>query len=150
MRAVWARTTVVLVTAACLLFQFIPVAPLRARQRLRRCRRGEQSVYTSGSGGSRSVSLSATPSVHVAWCVLVADRRDQGCPSRLALADPAAPQLTIAVVVATANHFWGRRVRPRRGVRRGVRLAARAGAHRVRRARRLRHSRGRTSPPPAG
>ncbi|MDH6113047.1 hypothetical protein P3T36_007906 [Kitasatospora sp. MAP12-15] len=108
-RYAWVRTTVVLVTAACLLIQFIPVAPPRLLPDsgfVDVAAEYGQSVYTAGFGGVRADELSAMPSVHVAWCVLVAVAviRIARSPWRWLIL--LHPLLTIAVVVVTANHFW--------------------------------------------
>ncbi|MFF7637869.1 phosphatase PAP2 family protein [Kitasatospora sp. NPDC008050] len=105
----WVRTTVVLVTAACLVIQFIPVAPPRMLPDagfVDVAAQYGQSVYNGGIGGLRADELSAMPSVHVAWCVLVAVAviRVSRSPWRWLIV--AYPVLTVAVVVVTANHFW--------------------------------------------
>ncbi len=99
------RTTVVLFTACCLLIQFIPVAPPRMLTGYGLVDTGldyGQSVYGAGLADQ----LSAMPSVHVGWALLVAVAVIGVVRSRwrwLALAYPAA---TTLVVVVTANHFW--------------------------------------------
>ncbi|MGF1431870.1 phosphatase PAP2 family protein [Kitasatospora sp. LaBMicrA B282] len=108
-RYAWVRTTVVLVTAACLLIQFIPVAPPRMLTDagfVDVAAEYGQSVYSGGIGGLHADELSAMPSVHVAWCVLVAVAviRVSRSPWRWLILLHTA--LTIAVVVVTANHFW--------------------------------------------
>jgi hypothetical protein len=50
--------------------------------------------------------LSAMPSVHVAWAVLVAWAVISSGPSRWRWLIVAHPVLTAAVVVGTGNHFW--------------------------------------------
>jgi chromate transport protein ChrA len=62
-----------------------------------------ESVYSLGFGAD---SLSAMPSVHVAWAVLVAwavYRLGSGAWRWLGIAHAV---LTAFVVVVTANHFW--------------------------------------------
>ena len=102
------RTTIVLLTASCLLIQFLPVAPPRLLPDLGYVDTAEQygqSVY----GALQAIGpdqLSAMPSVHVGWAVLigVVVVRISSSPWRwLVLIHPA---ITIFVVAATANHFW--------------------------------------------
>ncbi|MCX4746532.1 phosphatase PAP2 family protein [Kitasatospora sp. NBC_01287] len=108
-RYAWVRTTVVLVTAACLAIQFIPVAPPRMLPGsgfVDVATEYGQSVYSGGIGGLHADELSAMPSVHVAWCVLaaVAVITISRSPWRWLIL--LHPVLTVFVVVATANHFW--------------------------------------------
>ncbi len=105
----WVRNTVVLTTAACLLIQFIPVAPPRMLPDsgfVDVAAQYGQSVYGGAVGGVVADQLSAMPSVHVAWCVIVAVAvvKVARWPWRwLVVLHPA---ITVFVVVATANHFW--------------------------------------------
>ncbi|WP_405011382.1 phosphatase PAP2 family protein [Kitasatospora sp. NBC_01539] len=105
----WVRTTVVLTTAACLLIQFIPVAPPRmlpGNGFVDLAVQYGQSVYGGGVAGVVADQLSAMPSVHVAWCVIVAVAVvviGRGPWRWLVVLHPV---LTVAVVVVTANHFW--------------------------------------------
>jgi PAP2 superfamily len=98
------RNLIALVTLVCLLIQLVPVAPPRLLPGyVDTAAQYHQSVYTLGLGADQ---LSAMPSVHVAWAVLIgwAVVRISTSPWRwLALVHPA---LTIYVVAATANHFW--------------------------------------------
>jgi hypothetical protein len=102
------RTTIVLLTASCLLVQLVPVAPPRLLPRFGFVDTAEQygqSVYTALKAVGPD-QLSAMPSVHVGWAVLVGVVVVWLGTSRwrwLALLHPA---LTIFVVAATANHFW--------------------------------------------
>jgi hypothetical protein len=102
------RTTLVLFTAGALLIQFIPVAPPRmlpADGLVDTAAKYGQSVYGSVAGFNAD-QLSAMPSVHVGWALLVAVVIIQVSRSRwrwVALAYPAA---TLLAVVVTANHFW--------------------------------------------
>jgi hypothetical protein len=102
------RTTLVLFTGCCLLIQLIPVAPPRmlpGTGLVDTAVRYHQSVYGSVAGFDAD-QLSAMPSVHVGWALLVAIAviTTTRTPWRwLALAYPA---LTTLVVVVTANHFW--------------------------------------------
>ncbi|MFB7668945.1 phosphatase PAP2 family protein [Kitasatospora sp. NPDC056138] len=103
------RTTVVLTTAACLLIQFIPVAPPRMLPDsgfVDLAAEYGQSVYGGRVGGVVADQLSAMPSVHVAWCVIVAVAvvRVARGPWRWLVV--LHPLITVLVVVVTANHFW--------------------------------------------
>ncbi|GAA2258215.1 MULTISPECIES: phosphatase PAP2 family protein [Kitasatospora] len=105
----WVRTTVVLTTAACLLIQFIPVAPPRMLPEsgfADLAAQYGQSVYGGRVGGVVPDQLSAMPSVHVAWCVIVAVAvvRVARRPWRWLVV--LHPLVTVFVVVVTANHFW--------------------------------------------
>jgi hypothetical protein len=102
------RTTVALFTGASLLVQFIPVAPPRllpGTGLVDTAVKYGQSVY-SWHGGFDPDELSAMPSVHVGWALIVAfavitvSRR----PWRWLAA--GYPLLTLLVVVVTANHYW--------------------------------------------
>lgn len=103
-----ARTTLVALTAACLLIQLIPVAPprmLASSGMVDTAIQYGQSVY-SATAGFNPDQLSAMPSVHVGWAVLVAILIIRTARTRwrwLWLLYPAATTLIVAV---TANHFW--------------------------------------------
>ncbi|MGA5821471.1 phosphatase PAP2 family protein [Kitasatospora sp. NPDC094028] len=108
-RYAWVRNTVVITTAVCLLVQFIPVAPPRMLPQdgfVDLAAQYGQSVYGGAVGGVVADQLSAMPSVHVAWCVLVAVAVVRVSPSPLRWVVVLHPVLTVAVVVVTANHFW--------------------------------------------
>ena len=102
------RAILVMLTGTCLLIQLIPVAPPRMLPLAGMVDTGVlygQSVYGSVAGFNPA-EVSAMPSVHVAWALLVGVTVVRVSTSRwrwLALAYPAAT--TLAVVV-TANHFW--------------------------------------------
>ena len=64
-----------------------------------------QSVYGS-VGGFNADQLSAMPSVHVGWALLVALVVVQVSRSRWRWLALAYPALTVLAVVVTANHFW--------------------------------------------
>ncbi|MFD9126222.1 phosphatase PAP2 family protein [Kitasatospora sp. NPDC059571] len=105
----WLRTTVVLTTAACLLVQFLPVAPPRMLPQdgfVDVAVQYGQSVYGGAVGGVVPDQLSAMPSVHVAWCVIVAVAVIRIFRSPWRWLVVLHPLVTIAVVVVTANHFW--------------------------------------------
>jgi hypothetical protein len=102
------RTTLVAFTGICLLVQLVPVAPPRmlpGSGMVDTAVLYHQSVYQSTAGFNPD-ELSAMPSVHVGWAILVAIMVISALRSRwrwLALLYPAA---TTVVVVVTANHYW--------------------------------------------
>jgi hypothetical protein len=103
-----ARTTLVAFTGACLLVQLIPVAPPRmlpAAGLVDTAIRYGQSVYGTQAGFDPD-QLSAMPSVHVGWAILVAILVIGAASSRWRWLALAYPALTILAVVVTANHFW--------------------------------------------
>jgi hypothetical protein len=95
-----------LTTFACLLIQLLPVAPPRllpGAGYVDTAARYGQSVYGLGLGADE---LSAMPSVHVAWAVLVGWATltiGRGAGRWLG---PLHAAVTVLVVVVTANHFW--------------------------------------------
>ncbi len=99
------RSVLALTTLACLLIQLIPVAPPRMLPGI--VDTGllyNQSVYNNS--GFDPDQLSAMPSVHVAWAVLVGYytwRIGNGRWRYLGVAHGVA---TVFVVVATGNHWW--------------------------------------------
>lgn len=100
-----ARTTLALTTLVCLLIQLIPVAPPRllGGGYVDTAVQYGQSVYNLGLAADE---LSAMPSVHVVWAVLIAwyvVRIGRGRWRWLVVLHPI---LTVLVVVVTANHFW--------------------------------------------
>jgi hypothetical protein len=102
------RTTLVALTGACLLVQLVPVAPPRMLPLTGLVDTAvlyHQSVYATVAGFNPD-QLSAMPSVHVGWAVMVAVAviTTLSSPWRwLALLYPA---MTTLAVVVTANHFW--------------------------------------------
>jgi hypothetical protein len=105
----WVRNTVVLTTAACLTVQFVPVAPprmLAGNGFVDLAAEYGQSVYGGAVAGVVPDQLSAMPSVHVAWSVIVAVAvvRVARTPWRWLVV--LHPLVTVFVVVVTANHFW--------------------------------------------
>jgi len=98
------RTTLALTTLVCLVIELLPVAPPRLLPGfVDTATRYGQSVYSLGIAPDQ---LSAMPSVHVAWAVLIAwvvARLGRG-PLRWIGVVHAV--VTIYVVAATANHFW--------------------------------------------
>jgi hypothetical protein len=139
------RAILVMLTGACLLIQLIPVAPPRMLPLAGMVDTGVlygQSVYGQVAGFNPA-EVSAMPSVHVAWALLVGVTVVRVSTSRwrwLALAYPAAT--TLAVVV-TANHFWAD------GIIAGALLALAMLAYRAGRATR-RALASRLRPQPAG
>jgi PAP2 superfamily len=102
------RTTVVVFTFASLLIQLIPVAPPRmlpATGLVDTAVRYGQSVYSS-HGGFDADQLSAMPSVHVGWALIIAIAVVTVSRSRWRWLAVGYPALTLLVVVVTANHFW--------------------------------------------
>lgn len=96
-------------TAICLLISFIPVAPPRMLSSLGfvdlAARYGE-SVYSVVGSGAGADQLSAMPSVHVAWSLLVAWAVVTRGTGRWRWLIVAHPVVTVLVVVATGNHYW--------------------------------------------
>jgi hypothetical protein len=102
------RTTVALFTGVSLLIQFIPVAPPRllpGTGLIDTAAKYGQSVY-SWRGGFDADQLSAMPSVHVGWALIVAFAVITVSRSRWRWLAAGYPVLTLLVVVVTANHFW--------------------------------------------
>jgi PAP2 superfamily len=102
------RTTVVLFTGFSLLVQLIPVAPPRMLPGIGMVDtavRYGQSVYGSDAGFNPD-QLSAMPSVHIGWALLVAVVIVAVSRSRWRWLALGYPVLTTLAVVVTANHFW--------------------------------------------
>jgi hypothetical protein len=102
------RTTLVLFTAGALLIQLVPVAPPRmlpGDNMIDTAVQYGQSVYGSVAGFNAD-QLSAMPSVHVGWALLVALVVVQLSRSRWRWLVLGYPALTLLAVVVTANHFW--------------------------------------------
>ena len=102
------RTVLALLTAACLLIQFLPVAPPRmvpATGMVDTAMVYNQSVYGT-IAGFQADQLSAMPSVHVGWAVLVAVAVCSVTRSRWRYLAVLHAALTVFVVVVTGNHFW--------------------------------------------
>ena len=103
-----ARTVIVLSTLACFLVQIVPVAPPRLlpqRGYVDTALQYGQSVYGEFGTGMAN-QLSAMPSVHVGWAVIVAAFvwRCGGRGWRWVGLVHAVT--TVLVVVVTANHWW--------------------------------------------
>jgi hypothetical protein len=98
------RSTMALTTLICLIIQLIPVAPPRLLPGyVDTAAQYGQSVYSAGLGAD---SISAMPSVHVAWAVLVGWYAVKISDSRWRWIAPAHAVVTIFVVVSTGNHWW--------------------------------------------
>jgi PAP2 superfamily len=102
------RTTLVAFTGACLLIQLIPVAPPRMLPGIGMVDTGVlygQSVYQAHAGFDPD-QLSAMPSVHVGWAILVAIAVIGTARTRWRWLALLYPAMTSLAVVVTANHFW--------------------------------------------
>jgi MFS superfamily sulfate permease-like transporter len=96
-------------TAICLLISFIPVAPPRllpGSGLVDLAARYGQSVYAAVGSRAGADQLSAMPSVHVAWSIIVAWAVITRSPSRWRWLILLHPLLTVFVVVGTGNHYW--------------------------------------------
>ena len=102
------RNTVALVTGICLVLHWFPVAPPRMYPELGFvdvARTFGQSVYGPvGQGISNQVS--ALPSLHAGWALIVAFGVIVASPSRWRWWIVAHPVVTMVVIAATANHWW--------------------------------------------
>jgi len=101
----FARTTVALLTGACMLIQYWPVAPPRLIPSLGIVdtpARSGVSVYDAIPGANQ---FSAMPSVHVAWAAAVALIVIVSAGTRWRWLALAYPLMTLWVVVITGNHF---------------------------------------------
>ena len=102
------RTTVVLFTAAALAIQLVPVAPPRMLSGTGLVDTAVlygQSVYGT-VGGFEADQLSAMPSVHVGWAIIVAIAIVGTARTRWRWLAVLYPVLTTLIVVITANHYW--------------------------------------------
>jgi hypothetical protein len=96
-------------TAICLFISFIPVAPPRLLPGagiVDLAARYGESVYAAMGSAAGTDQLSAMPSVHVAWSVLVAWAVVTRGRSRWRWLILLHPAITVFVVVATGNHYW--------------------------------------------
>ena len=102
------RNILAIATGAALLVQLVPLAPPRMLPHLGfvdTAARYHQSVYEP-LGRGLAGQLSAMPSIHVAWAVLVGVavfRIGRGAGRWIG---PGHLSLTLLVVVITANHWW--------------------------------------------
>jgi PAP2 superfamily len=102
------RTTLVAFTGICLLVQLIPVAPprmLTGTGLVDTAVKYHQSVYATTAGFDPD-QLSAMPSVHVGWALLVAIAIIVTARSRWRWLALLYPAMTTLAVIVTANHFW--------------------------------------------
>ncbi|MDR2984359.1 MAG: phosphatase PAP2 family protein [Nocardiopsaceae bacterium] len=102
------RITLVAFTGICLLIQFVPVAPPRLLTgigMIDTAAKYGQSVYSS-TAAFQADELSAMPSVHVGWAILVAVAVITVARSRWRWLMLLYPVLTSIAVVVTANHYW--------------------------------------------
>jgi hypothetical protein len=102
------RTTLVAFTGLCLIVQLIPVAPprmLASTGMVDTAVAYHQSVYANVAGFDAD-QLSAMPSVHVGWAILVAIAIIGTLRSSWRWLAVAYPVMTTLAVVVTANHFW--------------------------------------------
>jgi PAP2 superfamily len=102
------RNTGALLTGAVLAIQFVAVAPPRLLPELGFVDMAAvygQSVYGDGGVGE-ATQVAAMPSMHVAWACLVAAGVIVVSRSRWRWLVLVHPIFTVAVVVATANHWW--------------------------------------------
>lgn len=98
------RTTMAWTTLICLVIQLLPVAPPRMLPGfVDTADIYHQSVYSTGLAADQ---LSAMPSVHVAWAVVVGYYVATISTSRWRWIGPVHTVLTVSFVVATANHWW--------------------------------------------
>jgi hypothetical protein len=98
------RSVMALTTLFCLIVQFLPIAPPRMLPGIiDTAKLYHQSVYEHGYALDQ---LSAMPSVHVAWAVLVGFYTWRIGISRWRYLGPAHAAITVFVVVATGNHWW--------------------------------------------
>lgn len=102
------RNVVALTTLWCLAIQLIPVAPPRLVPSLHVFDTPalyHQTVYPA-FGANGPAQLSAMPSVHVAWAVLIGVSIVLVSTSRWRWCFLAHPAITMIVVVVTGNHYW--------------------------------------------
>jgi PAP2 superfamily protein len=102
------RNVVALTTLWCLAIQLIPVAPPRLIPSLHVADTPalfHQTVYPA-FGANGPAQLSAMPSVHVAWAVIIGVAIVMISTSRYRWFFLAHPVVTTVVVVVTGNHYW--------------------------------------------
>ena len=96
-------------TAICLVVSFIPVAPPRLLPGdgiVDLAARYGESVYAAVGSAAGADQLSAMPSVHVAWSIIVAWAVITRSSSRWRWLILLHPLITVFVVVGTGNHYW--------------------------------------------
>ena len=102
------RTTLALGTFFCLIVELMPVSPPRLTPGLGFVDTANlygQSVYGASPTGGSFDQLSAMPSVHVAWAVLIGWYVWRVSPSKWRWIAVAHAVLTVFVVTVTANHW---------------------------------------------
>ncbi|MDH4148267.1 MAG: phosphatase PAP2 family protein [Acidimicrobiia bacterium] len=102
------RNVLAIGTAACFAIQLVPVAPPRMYPQLGFVDAAKvfgQSVYPD-LGAAGPAQLSALPSVHVAWALLVGFVAWRVSRSRWRYLAVGHAVATVVVVVVTANHWW--------------------------------------------
>ena len=102
------RTSLALLTLACFVIQLVPTAPPRLFPELGILDTGRlygDSVYGALQDPGPA-QLSAFPSVHVAWAVLIGWAAYCVSTSRWRWLAVAHAAMTMLVVVATGNHWW--------------------------------------------
>jgi hypothetical protein len=102
------RNVLVLVTGASLLIQLLPVAPPRLVPGLGLVDTGHvigPSVYPATAAPGLD-QLSAMPSLHVGWALVVAAAVVYSLRSRWRWLAVVYPAVTWYVVVVTGNHYW--------------------------------------------
>lgn len=101
------RTAVALVTCASLLIQLVPVAPPRLVPHLGMIDIGAVIGPSDYAGGAPGIDqLSAMPSLHIGWALVVAGGIVHASRTQLRWLVVAYPALTVFAVVATGNHYW--------------------------------------------
>ncbi len=101
------RTAVALVTGASLVIQLFPVAPPRLLPQVGVVDTGAvfgPRIYRRGAPGLDQ--LSAMPSLHVGWALIVAGAVIWASRSRWRWLALGYPVLTTFTVVVTGNHYW--------------------------------------------
>lgn len=102
------RNVIALTTLWCLVVQLVPVAPPRLVPNLHVQDTPAlfgQTVYPS-FGKDGPAQLSAMPSVHVAWAVIIGIGIVIASKSKWRWVFLAHPVLTFVVVAVTGNHYW--------------------------------------------
>jgi hypothetical protein len=102
------RTTLVALTGLCLLIQLVPVAPPRMLPQAGMVDTAvlyHESVYTNVAGFNAD-QLSAMPSVHVGWAILIAVAVISTARTKWRWLALLYPMMTTLAVIVTANHFW--------------------------------------------
>jgi hypothetical protein len=98
------RTVMAVTTLGCLIVELTPVAPPRMLPGIvDTAMQYHQSVYANGLPIDQ---LSAMPSLHVGWAVLIGYYTWRVSSSRWRYIGPAHAVITIFVVLVTGNHWW--------------------------------------------